>query len=186
MQQRNLLAPLHGDLAGRAGDSRAAVVADVAYRLRELGTGHEFGVPAIHITVRHESFRVLARNHQVHALHVCRYAGARSCRPHIGEQVELFADDARWIGVDLVLRRIAVGIVRPHHDAIDSPGSFQHALVQCMTVLLDTGVSDRVMLEVQAKFKAIRYRLQDLERGRGDFRPDAVAGKHQEFHGGRF
>ena len=66
--------------------------------------------------------------------------------------------------------------MRAHDDAIGGPAFLQHRIGESMIVRLDPGVADIVVLEMQIETESFVDRFEHGNRGRDDFRSDAVAG----------
>ena len=100
-----VLAALARQLERGARDAAAAGARDHAHRQRHLVGRAELARAGDHVAVGLEALVVLAHDHQVDVVVQAADVGIRARRPHVGEQVELLAQD-----------RVRVDRVRPPSD----------------------------------------------------------------------
>ena len=82
----------------------------------------------------------------------------------------------------LLARRVLQVIDRPEDDAGRLARGLHHVLRQGRAALLERTEADFGPLPFEPQLELRIRAIEDLECRIGDLRPDAVAGKHEDFH----
>src|SRR5438105_131781 len=179
---RDFPAARHHSLEGAARDALAALRGDAAHRERHVLGRHEFAAARVHVAVGVEALGVLAVDHQIDGLAGQPDAETRSRGTDVGVQIELGAKLGRRVDPAFFARRVLVSRERAEDHALREARRFQHARGERRALLLQGWQADFLVLPQEFQLEQGIGAVEYGERGRGDFGPDAVAGKDEDLH----
>src|ERR1035437_1146120 len=118
MNDGEMLAPVHGKLAGRLCNSLAAVSRDAAERDHDLRRDQQFAVALFHVAVGVETFGILPHHDKVKRTEPVAQTGKGSSRPQVGKEVQILSKEFRRINLAAVLVLEISGSRRPEYQSV--------------------------------------------------------------------
>ena len=181
MHDTDFFAPCHGQFKSRARNALTGVTRDFAHGHGEIRHRHDFARAGKHGAVGIKAFRVFTYNNEIKGMTARRGNGGACARgPDVGVKVEPFAQFTRGIETTFRHRRIVIVRDRAQHNAMHGFGLLQHARRKCCAAGFQSRKADVGVRKRQAEFEQIIRGVQDIARGRCDFRTNAVTSKHQK------
>src|SRR5918997_2739431 len=91
---------------------------DLAHRDRDTLHRHHLAIAFKHVSVRIETFRVLAHDQHVEARPRMGHAGMRARGAQVGVEIEIVAELAWYVDATVLRHRITTIVAWPEKDAI--------------------------------------------------------------------